>query len=165
MHFYQPLAKVLLVVVWAISIVGIGVDMGVNQTAHAQSVPPKVLEKVRNACVFIRTESSEGTGFLTLRQGNHGVIVTAAHVITINDRLARSIQVVFNSGSDEEIELSPTVIGVDQEQDIAFLRVPADKLPEPLDLSPEATVSETMDVVLAGFPYAGKWRSAARILP
>lgn len=151
MLFYNrtPITS-LLVFVWAASIVG------VNQTAHAQSVPPKVLEKVRNACVFIRTESTEGTGFLTLRQGNRGVIVTAAHVITIDDRVSQSIQVFFNSGSDDQVALTPTVIGVDQEQDIAFLRVPADKLPDPLVLSPEATIAETMDVVLAGFPYGGK---------
>ncbi len=83
------------------------------------------------------------------------MIVTAAHVIVHDNKISATIQAYFNSGNDDEVALKPTVIGIDQDRDVAFLRIPAKDLPEPLVLAPDAPIAETMDVVLAGFPYGG----------
>lgn len=122
----------------------------------AQVVSPEVLAKVRGACVFIRTELGEGSGFLTEFDGQSGIIVTAAHVISEKEAICSFIRVFLKSGTEDEVALKVSVIGFDPLRDLAFLRVQGGNLPEPLKLAPDAPLNETMDVVLAGYPFGGK---------
>ncbi len=121
-----------------------------------QSIPAEVLSKVKRACVFIRTDEGEGTGFLIERNGQKGIIATAAHVVcNDNDVPLSSPKVYFNSGSDNAKSLTARHAGFDTIRDIAFLEVETIDLPDPVQLAPDAKLVETMDVIVAGFPYGG----------
>jgi S1-C subfamily serine protease len=71
------------------------------------------------------------------------------------------VMVVLHSGTPEEQTLSAEVVAVDQEADLAALRVTgARNLPSVIDVSQEATVAETRPVYIFGFP-----RNPAQVKP
>jgi S1-C subfamily serine protease len=63
------------------------------------------------------------------------------------------VTVVLNSGTPEEQSLAAEIVSVDEESDLAALRVTgARNLPEAIDVNHEAAVAETLPVYIFGFP-------------
>ncbi len=63
------------------------------------------------------------------------------------------VNVVFNSGTPQEQSLPAEIVAVDQESDLAALRVTgARNLPEAIEVPQDAAVAETMPVYIFGFP-------------
>ena len=122
--------------------------------ARSQTLSPEKLALVKRATVFISTPKGEGTGFLFENNRTEGLVATAAHVVADIDA-NDAIQIFFNSGTQEEVFLKAEIVGMDEERDIAFLQVRSTSLPEPIYLQPRASVQETMDVFVAGFPFGG----------
>lgn len=108
------------------------------------------LSAFKSACVFVSTTNSTGSGFLVYKQGNAGLIATNHHVVGNH----ATVVVSFNSGSSRQIDLKAKVVGVDEVQDLALVRVESENLPNPLkleDIKPNS-LSETESVYLCGFP-------------
>ncbi|MSU79217.1 MAG: hypothetical protein EXS16_14140 [Gemmataceae bacterium] len=63
------------------------------------------------------------------------------------------VSVVINSGTAEEQTLIASVVAIDEEADLAALRVTgARNLPQPIDVNLEAAVAETLPIFTFGFP-------------
>ncbi|MDB5308600.1 MAG: trypsin-like serine protease with C-terminal domain [Gemmataceae bacterium] len=63
------------------------------------------------------------------------------------------VTVILNSGTPEEQSISAEVVAVDDEADLATLRITGVRnLPAAIDMSQEAPVAETMPVFIFGFP-------------
>jgi hypothetical protein len=97
-------------------------------------------------------EMATGSGFFA---GRAGYVVTNAHVITYvrqKLRLAEKIEVVVASGTSDQQTISARVVGYDQVQDLALLKVTGDALPVPLQFGQADHLNETEDAYLFGFP-------------
>jgi hypothetical protein len=97
---------------------------------------PEVLQKIKDATVYLRVKSSqgesEGSGFFGVERN---AILTNAHVIGMLDRNApqpESIRVVRNKGEKNETSFPAKVVAVDQDADLALLSVQQEGMPEPL---------------------------------
>ena len=72
-------------------------------------------------------------------------------------KVKAKVYVVLNSGTPEEQTHPAEVVAIDPEADLATLRITgARNLPEPLDVTQDATVNETMPVFIFGFPGGDK---------
>lgn len=120
---------------------------------HSQELAAQWV-RAKNATVFIRTEMGEGSGFLFERNMQTGHLATAAHVV---DRISNDqpIKVYFLGGTENQFSVNATIIGIDTLRDIAFLRVHAPYLPEPIYFNPNARIIETLPVMIAGYPFGG----------
>ncbi len=128
--------------------------MPLPRFAQAQSVSPEVIARVRKACVFVHNKEGQGTGFIFERNEQSAKVATAAHVICNEQgKVFDELRVVLSSGTAGETTFSAKVLGIDVPRDLAFLEIKGKNLPEPIYLAPDATVTETMDVIIAGFPY------------
>ncbi len=126
--------------------------------AHAQGgIPAATLTKLKAATVFIKVESlnrsQTGSGFVIEREGTEGVVVTNAHVVRTRQNATSKINCMFNSGSSDEFGARATIVGIDDANDLAVLKVSHERLPEPLDIVSEVEVRETLPVLILGFPF------------
>jgi S1-C subfamily serine protease len=146
-------------------------------------IPPKTLKAIKAATVFIKAEftgpglaqslSGTGTGFLLLRGGDTGYVVTNHHVVNpapvpvrvgpagrpglLNLTRTGPPLLVFHSGTAREKAVPATVVASDPGRDLAILRVMGFKdLPRPIPLDPKIEVGETMSIFCFGFPFGGK---------
>jgi serine protease Do len=92
----------------------------------------------------------QGTGFFALQRG---LVLTNARVATPDNAVAGKVRVILNSGTRSERSFPAEVIASDSEMYLAVLRVSGQNLPEPLLLSPAATLLETTPLYLFGFPF------------
>ena len=76
--------------------------------------------------------------------------------------LAKSIRCVFHSGTAAEQSVPATVVGLDEDRDLAILKVELDTVPEPVDLDAEVAVRETLPVFILGFPFGDELRTSDR---
>jgi putative serine protease PepD len=98
------------------------------------------------AVVSIRTNDSQGTGFLI---GADGKVVTNAHVVSQSDR----VFVRFGPGS---ASVDAEVLGTDPSSDIALLRIEADDIPQgvrPLELADSRGVQVGDLAIAIGNPF------------
>src|SRR5262245_55829205 len=118
--------------------------------APRQELKADVLEKLKDATVFIVAGDGTGSGFLFLRRGTTGYIMTCEHVVAGSD----SVNVVFWSGTAREKTFRAKVVATDPNRDIACLILKEIKdLPAPLDIGRKTEVKETENVFAAGFPF------------
>ncbi len=136
--------------------------LGIASSTRADDgLPADVLERVKNATVFVKTSSGPlqrtGSGFLFSVDGTTGLIATNEHVVTdfARDDLPRTeVKVVFGSGLKGEMSADGVVVAVDKEADIAIIRVGGVKgLPKGLDIAGASELRETMSIYAAGFPF------------
>ncbi len=132
---------------------------------HGQTaVRRDVIDQVKQATVFIRSmdgsKEQTGSGFFCHVQGSAAYIATNAHVIAITDesdsfgmRIAGTIEVVRNSGTETEQRLDATPVGFDPANDLAVLRVTTLDAPEILTAADGRIPVETQSVVVGGFPF------------
>jgi len=125
--------------------------------AKAQPGLPDVIRQVKPSVVGIGTfqpmraisAQLSGSGFV-VADGRH--VITNAHVIKSKDeKLGQSISVLIGNGASVDRRNAATV-SVDQEHDLALLRIDGPALP-PVRLWPNANlVPEGTDVACTGFP-------------
>jgi S1-C subfamily serine protease len=90
-----------------------------------------------------------GTGFVT---SDDGYILTNAHVVSQDGSVAEKVTVVFRS-EDGEKRVEGTLVGVDNDSDVALLQVDPDGLDlTPLPLGDSDTVTVGEPVVAIGNP-------------
>lgn len=119
----------------------------------AQELDARTLSKVKAATVFVvneRVGRGTGSGYLFLRRGSGGYVITCEHVV----RGAETVGIVFHSGTAKERALTGQVIAVDDDRDLAcVLLKDANNLPDPLSVDGKTSVRETETLYVAGFPF------------
>jgi S1-C subfamily serine protease len=107
-----------------------------------------VLATFGNAGQFGQTAQGLGTGFVT---STDGYILTNAHVVSENGQTADEVTVVFKGDGTERVEA--TLVGVDNDSDVALIKVDPDGLDlEPLPLGDSDAVTVGESVVAIGNP-------------
>jgi len=135
--------------------------LGSLATAMGDAIPPGVLVRLKDATVYVKVniegKKGSGSGFAVKVDGTTAYIVTNRHVIAgpRNGKPATpSVSVVFFSGTARQLETPAQVLAVDPDRDLAVLRAEgAANLPRPLERDQAVEVTETMDVVVLGFPF------------
>jgi len=134
------------------------------------AIPVRVVERLKAATVLVKVvhgaEEGSGSGFLLKKEQGVGYVVTNAHVVAdprqTSEPVATGLQCVFHSGSKREQSTAATVVGLDEQHDLAILRVEMDVLPEPVGLDAKVAVAETLPVLIIGFPFGDVLRTSER---
>jgi hypothetical protein len=131
-------------------------------TPNPDAAPPQMesgtRDIVKQAAVYLRVtigpgRGGEGSGFLACEPG---IVITNAHVLGMmqpGSRPPSDIAVVIHSGEPGEKTLKGELVGFDRVNDLAIVRIPADGLPTPLPVDTAASLSETQELYVFGFPY------------
>ncbi len=118
-------------------------------------MPQDVWDKVRHSAVMLSVERNDGGGEGSGWFAEPGIIVTNCHVVGMlskADRPPEKITVYLDRGTDQERKLTGELLAVNREDDLAVVRVKADRLPDPLKISPSATLVESDRLSVLGFP-------------
>jgi S1-C subfamily serine protease len=123
------------------------------------------LDEIKKAVAYIKVEAGEnsatGSGFLLRVEGNSGLVATNCHVVA-EALVARGagvggapmVKVVFDSGLPSEQEKAGEVVAVDEKVDLALIRVNGlARMPRPIDPQYSPTPTETLSVLICGFPF------------
>ena len=112
----------------------------------------KMIESGKSASFLVELPSKKGYATAFCIQSS-GIFVTNNHVVDAMD-IGDSVNLVMNSGSEEQKTISAKVIRRDAKSDLAFLKGDgsADKFTS-LKLAPNPNVFETMNVTVFGFPF------------
>jgi S1-C subfamily serine protease len=137
--------------------------------AVAQQLPEHKLDEIKKATVLVKVSDGDrggsGSGFLVRVVDRFtGYVVTNFHVIDMGSGTKSHrrpgqmreefVEVVFNSGARDEIEVKAEVVAEDPERDLAVLKVrTGNPLPKPFDLSNPPRLVETLPVLVCGFPF------------
>lgn len=141
---------------WRLALI-LTVFFAANSWATAdEGIPGKTLDALKAATVYIKVERPQGkgsgSGFLVHVDGQTGLVATNRHVAgSKGKQAAPKCTVVFWSGTNKELVAPAELVAVDPDEDLALLRVKANELPAPIDLSPPE-LRETMTVYSFGFP-------------
>ncbi|MGJ8641002.1 MAG: S1 family peptidase [Opitutaceae bacterium] len=115
--------------------------------AFAQTGLLDHIDRVGGSTVLVRLSQSSGTGFLL---GNHGHIVTAAHVV--EDSFVYGDEILIDV-RDVKKPLKAALIAYEPRSDLALLKV--DFEPEHFLYVAKEAPRELDQVLVAGFPFAG----------
>jgi hypothetical protein len=128
------------------------------QQPRPTEITPQAVQFVKQATAFIKVTgaqwSGSGSGFLASTSPAGGLVVTNAHVIGMLERDNKpppKVEVLFNSGEPNELQLTGKILAVDRAADLAVLRVESKTLPRPLLLD-ISNLYETQKVYIFGFP-------------
>ncbi len=137
------------------------------------ALPPEALDRVKSATVLVKSRNGaqSATGFLIHVNGNAGLIVTGRQIamqgpITSPPKNSKipplppkkaipfvEIDVVFNSGTADQVISGAKVVAIDNFRDIALLRVVRAKgMPAPFDLPASVPPTEPTAGFVVGFP-------------
>jgi hypothetical protein len=119
-----------------------------------QELDRTVLEKLKASSVFVivqgRQGQGTGSGFIFLKRGSTGYLLTCEHVV----RGAETAQIVLGSGTSTERRYEGRVLATDADRDLACLILKNVKdIPAPLEIGTKTDVAETQAVYAAGFPF------------
>ncbi len=126
------------------------------------AIAPDVTQRVKKSTVQLRVNfangaSGEGSGFFAIEPG---LVVSNAHVLGMlhTGEKPKKIDVVINSGEPTEEHRSATVLGVDQDDDLALLQLDGDRssLPPPLAVDYLSQLAELQKVYVFGFPFGNQ---------
>src|SRR5205814_6879016 len=120
---------------------------------------PEVVERVKKGAVLIRVVMANGMGYGSgwFAQPD-GIIVTNSHVVGMKELAApppERIEVILNSGTDQERTMSAKLLGLDREEDLAVLQVKGRDIPEPLSIAQSVDLVEGQKLMVLGFPKGG----------
>ncbi len=136
-----------------------GGDAGVPDGPLRAEMAANVVQRVKQSTVYLRVSipggTAEGSGFFAVERG---IVITNAHVLNMlrpGSSAPNNVKVVVNSGESNETKLTGAVLGVDQNNDLAVLRVQGDEssLPPPLPVDSATKLTETQKVYIFGFPF------------
>jgi S1-C subfamily serine protease/regulation of enolase protein 1 (concanavalin A-like superfamily) len=140
----------------------------------ATESPAETVRRIKDASVFIKVRAGRvmgsGSGFVIRSEGNTLLVATNHHVISPHMEgpeeeapasaaaIKPLVTAVFRSGQGPAVEqsLPATIIATDREgnRDLAILRVQGVRNPpRPIDLAQDTPLTETMPVLIYGFPF------------
>ena len=92
-----------------------------------------------------------GTGFVV---STDGYILTNAHVVSDGGQVVSTVSVVFKSGGAQSTPIVGTVVGADESNDVALIKVDPSRAPklEPIPLGDSSKTSVGEEVVAIGNP-------------
>lgn len=126
------------------------------------TITPETTQRVKKSTAHIRVSfanglAGEGSGFFALERG---LVVSNAHVVGMLHTMEkpRTIEVTMNNGEPDEYSRNAVVLGVDQDEDLALLRLEGDKasLPPPLLVDYLSPLNELQKVYVFGFPFGSQ---------
>lgn len=126
------------------------------------TISPDTTQRVKKSTAHIRVTfanglSGEGSGFFALERG---LVVSNAHVVGMLHTMEkpRTIEVTINSGEPDEYSRNAMILGVDQDEDLALLRLDGERasLPPPLLVDYISPLSELQKVYVFGFPFGSQ---------
>jgi hypothetical protein len=159
------------------SLAALALTLVFASVATAQQLSAEKLASIKRATVLVKADNGQmggtGSGFVVKVIDKKTVyIATNHHVIDFRDeKTVRKpseerdtlVEVVFDSGTPEERSYSAVVVADDPERDLAVLRVKDVKSPpQPLDLTRPPALSETLPVLVCGFPFGGQLSTNAK---
>jgi S1-C subfamily serine protease len=112
-----------------------------------------------DATVFVKTSNSTGSGFL-IKFENQFFIVTNEHVVSNGDGGVSDTQIVYKSGSGQEIVSSSSILATSPLYDLAILK--PDKVPTnapTITLGDSAAPRIGTEVSVFGFPFGDRLRT------
>jgi uncharacterized protein (TIGR03067 family) len=120
-------------------------------------IPSPTLKAVKHSTVYLRVTFDEkrtahGSGFFA---GEANMVLTNAHVVTSGNSdspFPQRIEVVINSGQDNEKTCLGELTGIDPQLDLAIISVVGENLPPPLKIVSARDLEETQTVYIFGFP-------------
>ncbi|MDB5309542.1 MAG: serine protease [Gemmataceae bacterium] len=124
-------------------------------------IAPETVATIKAATVYVRVEGDgwggSGSGFVVAGDKERVLVVTNHHVAVKLPPGARpkppAVSVVFGGGTAAEREYPATVVGADEERDLAVLRVAGvTDAPRPITYTDPPKPVETMGVFSFGFP-------------
>jgi WD40 repeat protein len=128
------------------------------------SISPETLAAIKGATVFVKVPRGDrlatGSGWVMKVEGDKVYIVTNHHVIADAPRTGgeehATATVVFHSGTKREQSAKAEVLASQRDPDLAVLRVTGLKdPPAAIDFARPPELTETMPVVVFGFPLTG----------
>ncbi|MGL4424169.1 MAG: S1C family serine protease [Gemmataceae bacterium] len=123
--------------------------------AQAPTIAADKLEQIKKSTVLVKVfnevgEDGTGSGFVIRSTASEAYLATNAHVIGEGKA---SVQVVFEAGTRLERTIPALILSRDVGRDLAVLKVLGDNFPKGIDPFDVPKVSETLPVVVAGFPF------------
>jgi hypothetical protein len=129
-----------------------------------EALPEKMLEALKAASVYVSSNSSvpgaSGSGFLIRREGDTGYVVTNEHVV--EGIASREVLLTFFSGTASERRIVGTAISIDEDRDLAVIKIQMKELPDPLPLNARPKLLETASVTVLGFPFGAALQTSER---
>jgi uncharacterized protein (TIGR03067 family) len=144
--------------VWFLGVLAGLLSLTSGARADEQQLASATLKAVKQSTVYLKVNLGDnrriqGSGFFT---GEPNLVLTNAHVIGMGkdqSDFPDRIDVVVNSGQEDERSYLGEVVGVDPELDLAVVRVVSnDKLAPPLTVVSGRDLEETQTVFIFGFP-------------
>jgi S1-C subfamily serine protease len=136
------------------------------------SLSADVLQRTKQATVYIKVQLRDGTvtgsGFF---EQSSGLIVTNAHVVGMlkSKEPPKQIEVVLNSGNQNEATLPAKLLDVDRNSDLALLEVALPPLQanvqSKLSVLPAKDLLETHQVYVFGFPFGERVNKSVTVSP
>lgn len=130
--------------------------MLLTSPVFAQELTREKVESLRKSVVFVRDQKSQGSGFVVTRSANKGLVATNAHVVTEAAKNDRTVSCIFSSGTRTEFSVEGRIVGIDDNQDLAFINVEHPNLPPALKIDAKPELFETQNVLIAGFPFGSE---------
>jgi S1-C subfamily serine protease/regulation of enolase protein 1 (concanavalin A-like superfamily) len=133
-----------------------------SQACADEGLPARILDAVKDATVLITTKvetdqetgTTSGSGFLIRVDGPTGYVVTNHHVIRMAQPGDAGPRVTFRVGTKAERTVPAEIVASVPDPDLAVLRVAGvPDLPQPIDISQPAELTETRPVFVFGFPF------------
>ena len=123
-----------------------------------EQIPPRIADKILPPTVLVRASTAsgdiQGSGFLVFAKGVDGLVATNAHWVQHGANPSRQVQSVFASGTATQMPVMAQVVAVDQELDLAILRIRAPRLPNTLGSRAKDELTKGERVYLASFDEA-----------
>lgn len=143
----------------------VGVDSNPTDTTSMSTEPVvpaqntlmarDVWDRVKRSAVMIGVERNDGSGEGSGWFAGPGIIVTNCHVVGMlnkADRPPEKITVYLDRGTKDERKLDAELMVVNRDDDLAVIRVKGDNLPEPMTITPSASLVESDKLSVLGFP-------------
>ena len=116
------------------------------------------IDAIKKATVYVKVEdddgSSTGSGFVVRTTAKEAWVATNSHVVRTGGK-GPQIRVVFESAGRGERTFPATVVAEDAGKDLAILKIVGDNFPAPIDMTDPPRATETLPVLVCGFPFGG----------
>jgi S1-C subfamily serine protease len=138
---------------------------------QADDITPEAVTTVKRATVYVRVEGAgwkgTGSGFVVWASGDTALVTTNYHVVAspenekkklppgelVKSFATSKVTAIFDGGTKTELALKAEILAVDQERDLAVVRVTGLKAsPTAIPYANPPKPVETMSIVAFGYP-------------